>query len=141
MMEAIKYSEIYRTKLGNLLKSRNMPVELIDDLPENGFVIIDLSDSGRTAIAAGFLRKIENNFGLLDAFVTHAQYPPYKRNEALLLLVERLVERAKDLRLSQLFAWSSNPSILKRADQKGFKNLNTQMVSKSLDGSIGLWDF
>jgi hypothetical protein len=139
MIEAIEYDYRHRKHMIALLASRSMPVELIEDLPENGIIVLDLSHHHEPAIAAGFLRIIEDKFGLLDAFITNPLEPSIRRDAALDLLTNKLINLGIHLGLSNLFAFSKDESILGRSKRFGFKDNDMKLISMSLDGGIGIW--
>ena len=96
-------------------------------IPKIGFIAY--SNSEYQYIAAGFLRIVEGGFGQLDTFVTNPAIEPCIRNEAIILITDKLIETAKGLKLSGIYAFTADNSILKRAEETGFRVKNQSVIT------------
>ena len=109
------YEESDRFHLDLLHRSRKMSQS--DNLPEWGWIAFYRD----APIGAIFLRRIEGGFGMIDGLITYEKYPSIKRHEAIEELVRLLIEKAKELKLSGLMAFSRDISTLERARRIGFE--------------------
>lgn len=112
-----------------MLISRNMSTDLVYDLPKVG--IIALTEDNMP-IAAGFLRKIEGGYGMLDSYITLESIPSKIRNEALDFITMRLIDTAEDLNIYKLIAFSEHESIHNRALAHGFGNMPMHFCVKPM---------
>jgi hypothetical protein len=99
-----------------LLESRGMAVDLINDLPEIG-VIAYRND---IPVAAGFIRRMEGSYGLMDSYITNATESSSTRHKALSRITEALIEKAKEEGISKLLAFSSDQNTYQRSLMHGF---------------------
>lgn len=112
-----------------LLKSQGMlPWSHIAALPESGIMVY----SADTPIAAGFLRKVEDNSAILDSLITNKDIDAVVRDKALDMLVTELLKVAKGLGITNIIAFSSDPHTLMRAKRFGFAELPHQVISLKL---------
>lgn len=115
--------------IASWLHKRELPTNLVDTLPTNGFVIY--SDD-RTGVAAGFIRKVEGGWGMIDGYLTNPDIAPNIRDEALNILTEKLLQHAKTMGISQLFAFSTDKNTITRSQQHGFQRLNHVVIVAEL---------
>ena len=118
------YRPEYKGKIEAWLKKRGIDTKVVADLPEVGFISPN--------VAAGFLRKVEGNFGMIDSFITNPEASPHNRNEALDKITESLVRTAYGLGMKQLLAISVDENTLKRAVRLGFSLLDHRVVAITL---------
>lgn len=114
-----------------LLRSQEMPIkENISKLPKLGIIIGCKS----TPIAAGFLRAIEGDgkTAILDSLITHKDSDSRVRDYILNMLVQKLIELAKDHGITNILAFSTDKNTLLRAQRFGFVELPHQVISLSL---------
>jgi hypothetical protein len=112
----------------NWLKKRGLRQKLCDDLPFIGVLAHDLNDY----IAAGFLRHVEKNFGLIDSLISNPDIDGKRRNEAIDAVVSKLILIAKEKGISKLLAMSVDENTLIRSKSHGFIELQYKVISKDL---------
>ena len=94
----------------------------------------------REVVAAGFLRKVEGGYGLLDGYITNKNYPSQGRDIALDLLTKELLRMCKLLKIRQIFAFTNHSTIIERALAFGFEQqLFQKVIVKNLSGEQNLW--
>lgn len=131
-METLNFSRWLDTKLiKSWLKLRQMDLSLADDLPEVGFIAVN-GDS--PPIAAGFLRLIEGKTAQIDSLITDPTVEPSLRNQAIDVVVERLLEFARANGVQSLIAFSIDAHTLERAKKHGFKHLPHTVMSLDIGG-------
>lgn len=119
-----------------LLMSRDMSLNLMDDLPKLGYIAIEASDSGKTIpIAAGFLRLCEGNSVMLDSLITNAKIDSNDRHTILDKLVKRLIKKAKSCGFKQIVAFTKDNNTLVRAETHGFQLLPHSVIVLDLSGA------
>ena len=106
------------------LETRGLDGDLVDDLPEIGMVI--------PGVAAGFLRQCEGGYALMDSFVTNPIEHHKTRNDALNSIVTALLEKAKQLKLKSLLAYSTDYFTLERAKKYGFEEAPHSVMALDL---------
>lgn len=82
------------------------------DLPSLGFIVPN--------IAAGFLCQAETHTAFLEGFITNPDALPVARNNALDVLVKRLITTARDLDFTRILFLSRDATIIRRAQLHGF---------------------
>lgn len=102
----------------------NMSSELIEQLPEIGFVARDQEGS----IAAGFLRRVEGGLVLLDSLIANPKASGKRRSYALDRVVEALLEKAREFKWMKVLAFTKERAILKRSVKHGFQVLNHVVI-------------
>lgn len=127
-MYATKYdSEADRWNILQVLKKREMSLALADDLPRIGIVVYEEDHF----IAAGFLRLCEGNHGLLDSYITNPTMPPSVRDQAMDMIMKRLLERAKKLEIKEVFGFCMDDNTISRAIRHGFAITQHKMLVKA----------
>jgi hypothetical protein len=96
-------------------------------LPKLGFIAY--CNSEYQYIAAGFLRMVEGNIAQIDTLVTNPAIESSIRHEALNLIVDKLLESAKELKLLGVYAFTSDYSTIKRAEETGFRVKNQSVIT------------
>jgi hypothetical protein len=96
-------------------------------IPKIGFIAY--SNTEYQYVAAGFLRMVEGGFGQLDTFVTNPSIAPHIRNEAIILITDKLIETAKSLKLTGIYAFTADKSIISRAEATGFRVKNQSVIT------------
>ncbi len=102
--------------LRTMLKNRAMAEELIDTLPQHGFIVF----SDKRPIAAGFVRCCERTIGMLDSYISSPDEPAELRNAALDMITARLIRHSENIGIITLLAFSDTQNIIIRALQHGF---------------------
>lgn len=97
-------------------------------LPKIGFIAF----LGDQPIAAGFLRRLEPCYAQLDTLVSSAHFGSSVRNAGVSLVVDALIEQAKQLKLEGIIALTKDKSILMRAEGLGCHMVNESIVALSL---------
>lgn len=99
-----------------------------EHVPEIGFI----AKQDTTPIAIGFLRRLEGGFAQIDTLVTNADLNSSTRNEGLSAVVKKLLDTAKTLKLHGLLFTTAEPTIIRRAEELGFRQLNQVVMVKSV---------
>lgn len=97
-------------------------------LPKTGYIAY----FGKTAIAAGFIRRIEPNMCMFDSFTSNPFMGSQLRNNALTLIINNLLEDAKRLKLQSIMAFTHDPGIKNRIEELKFLNTGYQLYIKPL---------
>jgi hypothetical protein len=120
----IKYEpDLHESVIQRWLALRVLSPKLAEGLPEIGFIVED-----EVAIAAGFLRRMEGPFAMIDAFMTNPLSDSGARHQALMILTNRIIQQGKELNLKRIFAFSSDNSILIRAVKHKFEIKSDSML-------------
>lgn len=105
---------------GKLIKS---------DIPVVGFIVI----IDNVPASIGFVRKMEGNYGMFDTFVTNGNLSSEIRHLAMKTLVDRLLDKAKQLKLKAIISYTSDAGVINRAKALGFVVLDDmRLISLSL---------
>lgn len=135
--EKVKRLKNHAQMVMELLKTRDMQSHFAD-LPLNGYLTYRVEKRWdgihKQPIAMGFLRKVERNLGILDAYITDPSASASERNSSLDSITAALIEYAKKLRMTHLFAFSVYPEILERAKKHGFRENTYQLAVMDLRG-------
>ena len=99
------------------------------NLPKIGFVM-GSKDLG--PIAIGFLRRCEGGVGMIDSMITNPGAPAAIRDEALDLLIIRLVASAKRRKIYKIMGYSQDENTLLRAQRHGFNIVSQSLVALSV---------
>lgn len=124
-MKLEKYSLWDHGNVQGLLSIRRLPSSLINTLPETGYVMLD----DKILVAAGFLRKVEGGFGMLDGYITNPACSSEQRHAALDGITSKLILVAKQICPSGIFIHTSNKGIISRAENFGFKVIADEMLT------------
>lgn len=131
MVEVMDYSpNMFKTVQSLLLSQNYVGFDAItpEGLPKCGFVA--RCDSG--PIAVGFLRMVEGGYAQLDTLVSNAEMSSGLRHEGISMVVTELIERAKQLKLKGIIAFTEDHGVLARAAHLGFKLVPQTIISLPL---------
>ena len=98
-------------------------------LPKIGYIAY----LGKHPIAAGFLRRVEGGYAQLDTLVSNAHFGSQIRHKGIEMVVDTLLQDAKDLKLHGVIGFTNDPGILKRANSIGFKTLPQSLIGLKLN--------
>lgn len=112
------------------LGQRGLRLELADELPEVGFIAFERDEP----IAAAFLRRVEPNHAQLDGLITNTLSQSALRHEAIDLVVTACIEKAKELKIKQILAFSIDEGTLKRSEKHRFVKLPHTVIALTLGG-------
>lgn len=99
-----------------------------EELPDIGFhVCVD----GKP-VAAGYLRKCEGDYGMIDSLATDPDASATDRDKALNYLVEQLILAAHKNHMKVLVSFSFDQNTIDRARGYGFEVLPHKTLVKSL---------
>lgn len=101
-----------------------------ETLPEIGYIVY--SDTEYHYVAAGFLRMVEGGFCQIDTMVTNPNLTGDVRNEGLILLVDTMIQKAKDLGLLGIVSYTTDNSVISRALGLGFKLVDHKVIALQL---------
>jgi hypothetical protein len=114
-----------------MLKSQNyegISDITISSIPKIGYIAL----LGQQPIACGFLRRMEGNYAQLDGLTSNARFGSKIRHEGIKLVVEALIQEAKDLKLHGIIATTKDQGILDRAKSIGFNVVPQTIISLKL---------
>lgn len=94
-------------------------------LPKIGFMAI----YNGHPVAAGFLRRVEGGYAQLDGLTSNPYFGSKIRHEGIDLVVDTLIQEAADLKLKGIIAFTKEPSIVSRAQEKGFKVIEQTLLA------------
>lgn len=80
-------------------------------------------------IAAGFLRRVEGGYAQIDTLTSNKQFGSIVRHEGIKLIVDTLVNDAKDLKLKGIIAFTKDAGIIKRAEDIGFHVVEQSLIA------------
>jgi hypothetical protein len=135
---------LHENGLRKLLDQRQLSPLLAFYVPETGLVSckFDQDIQDYEVIACGFIRRIEGNYGLLDAYIADKFMDKEKRDQTLDEITSHLIQLAKKQKVNHLFAFSALPAIIKRAQKHGFEiQPNMQVLTMSLNGKGNVCHF
>lgn len=98
------------------LKEHKCPLPSLLEMPAIGFVAVEED----TAVAMGFLRRVEGGFAQLDGLVSNPSSPGEYRHWGIDAVVEKIIITAKQQELKALISFSSDKSTLARSIKHGF---------------------
>lgn len=111
--------ENHSTQLYSLIIKRNLEQLSLYDLPEFGLVAFQ----DNNLIAAGFLRKVEGNYAMMDSYITDPEAPGMLRHEALDRITAKLITISRANNINALLAFSKDLHTIKRAEDHRFLTL------------------
>lgn len=120
--------------LGAWLKARNQRVPLHNEMPALGFVV----RSSDHAVAMGFIRRVEGGFGQLDGLCTNPHAPAKDRNDAIDLVVSKLLQSARELEIKGLVSTSIDKNTLERSLKHGFTQQPHSVIAIDLSAKAPL---
>lgn len=97
-------------------------------LPKIGYIAL----RNGYPIAAGFLRRVEGGYAQIDTLTSNKTLGSLIRHQGIDLVVKTLISDAKDLKLLGIVAFSMDASVIKRAEDIGFRILEHKTIVLSL---------
>ena len=129
IMEIMRFdSQLHYDELISCLRARDAYPTPKDELPTIGFVAF----GGGKMIATAFLRRVEGGFAQLDGLMTNPSASSQERHVALDLVVDKLIEHARGLKIKHLIAFSNDSSTLLRSKAHGFVKQPYTMIAVDL---------
>jgi hypothetical protein len=99
-----------------------------DTLPALGAV----ATNGNDCVAFGFLRMVEGGYCQIDTLVSNAALSSEIRHEGVSELVKTLIETAKSLNLKGIIAFTSDKTVVARAEATGFRVIPSVVIALPL---------
>lgn len=100
----------------------------MQELPKIGYVAY----LGKQPVAAGFMRRVEPSYAQFDTFLSDPFFGSKIRHEALKMIVDQLIEDARDLKVRGVIAFTTDEGILDRALSNGFSMVDHVLLAKRL---------
>lgn len=116
------------------LVKRGLTVPKVEQYPKVGFIVRNHREQ---PIAAGHLRMVEGGYAQLDGLVSNPDASPKDRNQALDLVVETLLNHAKQLGITEVISFTIDKSIEKRSTKHGFKAVPHRLIVVDLNNKPG----
>lgn len=98
-----------------------------ETLPKIGFIA-----NQEHSVAIGFLRLVEGGFAQIDTLVSNAHLSSDIRHLGISMVIDKLIESAKDLKLKGIIATSLDKGIIKRAEDIGFRVIPQTLIVLAL---------
>lgn len=128
-MEILKYNKkLHEAELKQLLIAHGLDESNLLKVPKNGTICRYESK----LVAAGFIRLMENNMGMLDSYITNPEFSSELRNQALDFITTSLICQAKHLEIQELMAISAHDSIINRSLNHSFKPVDFKFSIRKL---------
>ncbi len=108
--------EVFFKTMTDWFKERNFPPVLPWMLPKTGLVVMH----DEAPCAMGHLYRTDSGLAVISHLVTRPDYPGDIRNGALNLLVESLVEKAKQNKVKMVCFSTNLPKVEARFERLGF---------------------
>lgn len=98
-------------------------------LPKIGYICL----LGDYPLAAGFLRRVECDIvAQIDGLTSNPEFGSILRHQGINMIVESLIQDAKQLKLQGIIAFTKDKGILDRAKVMGFKYLTESLISLTI---------
>lgn len=97
-------------------------------LPKVGYIALLNSQP----IAAGFLRRVEGGYAQIDTLVSNPYFGSQIRHLGIDIVVNSLIQDAKDLKLTGILAFTGEQSIVDRAKGRGFTVFDQKLIGVRL---------
>lgn len=108
---------------------KDVPSITKQTIPKIGYIAM----LGDQPIATGFLRRVESDsVALVDGLSSNSAFGSIIRHEAISGIVDRLIDDAKSLRVQGIIAFTTDLSVIKRAEAIGFLKLNHNLLCLAL---------
>lgn len=127
-MQIVPFSTDDIDELNYWLKRREFPLWDVETLPSWGYK----AQKSDQIIAVGFLRFCEGNIGMMDSFATNPHALSHDRHEGLNLLINYLIDKAKDECLKSIFFFTKEQCIIDRTHDFGFKEFPAKILCRDL---------
>lgn len=120
--------------INDWMRAREMPEVDAQSLPAIGYIVYD----DAVPVAVAFLRLCEGNLAILDGLTSNPDVPGPIRHIAIDVIIKKLIEKAYDLGIDTLIAWSVDDSTLKRSETHGFEKSPYALITKDLSNKAKL---
>ncbi len=113
--------------LYEILESNNYEgISLITtkNLPKIGYIVY----SGKTPLAAGFLRRLEPCYAQIDTLCSNKYLGGILRHQGITMIVDTLIADAKRLKLDGIVCHTKSNDVLKRAEALGFHAIDEKVI-------------
>lgn len=128
-MHVKRFDTRHMGHLSGWLAIREMPLSVLYDLPEIGYIVFDCEK----AIAAAFLRRIEGGFGFIDSAITNPHASASIRDAAMDMVSKAIIGHAKRLKLKKLFVHTVDKNTAERARRMEFVPLKDLVLALKVD--------
>lgn len=125
-----EYQSSYFDHLIALHESNDCPYTGIltpETLPRIGYIAYD-----GAIVGMGFLRMVEGGYGQIDTLVSNKNLSSITRHEGINLIVQAILEKAKQLNLLGIVSYTQDESVVKRALSMGFVDTKQTVIAKNL---------
>ncbi len=112
----------------SLLAKRHLHENLANDLPEFGLV----ATKHDIPVAAGFLRKIEGGYAMLDSYITNPDFGSSDRHRALDIITDKLIKISRHNSVTKLIAFTQDREIYVRSLNHDFTDIPHFFTIRSL---------
>lgn len=99
-----------------------------EEMPEIGYIAYN----NHQPIAVAFLRKMEGGHALLDGIASNPDASPEDRNQAIDLVMESVVNIAKELNIKSILGYTRDESTFTRSLRHGFVQSPHAVLVKDL---------
>lgn len=123
-MRIRNYDENDYVSLCSWLDARGIKRWTKEHAPKIGYVVCE----GSEPVVIGFLRMVEGGSAMLDGLCSNPSINPYRRNDAIDMVVKELIKKAKDLGLSGILSFSEDRNTLERSARFGFEKKDSQKM-------------
>lgn len=117
----------HQALLQEVLDIRHIKEDVVKDLPEFGLVALNHDEF----VAAGFIRKIEGYYAMLDSYISNPSVSPLTRDQALDIITAKLVSISKEHGVEKLLAFSADTNTIERSIRHGFIQLPNVFTVRS----------
>lgn len=115
-MLVIPYNQLsHSIHMEILLKSRDMDPSLVIDLPEYGLIAFEQGE----VVAAGFIRRIEGPYAMLDSYITNAKVLSEVRDLALDRITDKLIKWTASHQITKVISFTADKNTIVRAEKHG----------------------
>ena len=96
------------------------------NIPKIGFIVTYTDDF----VAVAFLRMVEGGFAQLDGLATNSHMPAHLRDQAIDLVVEKVLNVADGLKITSVIANTKDYNTLLRSFRHGFVQLPQTLIAR-----------
>lgn len=114
--------------LNEWLRARGAPEVDDEGVPALGFICFE----GGDPVCAGFLRRCEGNWGIIEGMTSNPDIPSPLRHRALDALILTINKQAQAFEMTNLLAWTQDASTLVRSARHGWVQLQQTLIAKDL---------
>lgn len=119
--------------LNSWLKAHGHPIPALIEYPELGYIACDANGP----IAAGFLRRVEGGYAQIDGLTSNPGRNGADRHQAIDMVAETLIEKARSLKISAILVLSQDESTIMRSERHGFRKLPHTLLGVDLNSRGG----